>query len=486
MAHPFRASLIRLSRAFRGSATLPLAGIAVLMLVFSHAGFAADAKEKMPPKFCAFHDDGFDPATDVHAFDRYQDGIAQLLKQERFADLDCVADAARSGKTRFTGGTWKLVEIYSGLEKPRPGHPTEEDWQLHFRLLDKWAVKNPQSVTARIAMAESDTSYAWDARGSGYTDSVSASGWKLFEQRLEKAQAILEKAWSLPTKCPEWYLAMLDVAQGEGWDLSQQTALFGKAAAFDPTFQSYYRNHVIQLLPKWSGEEGDAAVFAGEAADKVGGEAGDILYFQIADKILCACNDPEFGHFSWPRVQKGYAALEKKYGSALLNVNSFALMASKANDLVIADAEFKRMGDNWNKDLWVTEAFFKSERDIAAQMAPMQTLARSFRQEAEANMKTPEGKAYLADFNPKFTAFEQPCLKESNGDTSKFEFFIQVGKNGSADEAHTEKPPNAFTLCIMKALYLSYLGKQTPFPPPPTGPYKMILEIDPTTLNAAK
>ena len=56
------------------------------------------------------------------------------------------------------------------------------------------------------------------------------------------------------------------------------------------------------------------------------GDAGDILYFQIAEGILCACKESEFGHFSWPRLQKGFTALEKQYGTSMISVNSFALM----------------------------------------------------------------------------------------------------------------------------------------------------------------
>jgi hypothetical protein len=40
-------------------------------------------------------------------------------------------------------------------------------------------------------------------------------------------------------------------------------------------------------------------------------------------------------------------------------------------------------------------------------------------------------------------------------------------------------------MCLMKTLYESYVKKETPFPAPPKEEYKMILEIDPTTLNAA-
>lgn len=460
-----------------------ITGLALLMLILvGTRAVGADGNER--ERACAFSDAEFDPATDVHALEKYKDAIAQLLKQERFADLDCIADAARKGRTRFSGGAWKLTNFYSALDSPRPGHATQEDWSQHIDLVERWSSQNSQSITARIALAESYVSFGWDARGEGNSDSVTDSGWKLFGERMEKAKRILDDI-SVTNDDPEWYLAMQFVAQGQSWDLERATALYQQAVAFEPGFQSYYRVYADYLQPKWSGEEGDPARFAEATANQVGGDSGDLLYFLISEGILCGCREPEFGHFSWPRLQKGYAALEKKYGTSLINVNAFALMAVKSEDWVTADSAFKRIGDDWNKDLWVTEDWFKSNRDTATQIAPLQTKARAYRQEAEANMKTPAEHAYEAVFQPKFAALEQSCVNDAKGDSSKIEFLIQVGKEGSPEEAHTEKQPTPFVACLLKKLYESYVKKEAVFPPPPSGGYRMILEIDPTTLSAA-
>ncbi len=464
---------------------LRTATVASLLLVLSGAAMAAAAGEPVGVRPCAFSDASFDIATDVHALDEYRDAIAQLLKQQKFADLDCVANAARTGKIRFSGGAWKLRSIYIGLESPRPGHPTQEDWRRHMQLVELWSSLRPQSITARIALAESYISYAWDARGEGFTDSVTDSGWKLFGERIAKAKTILDTTPSLSHKCPDWYIAMQQIASAQSWDAAKTTALYQQAIAFEPDYQYYYRVRAEYLEPKWSGEEGDPARFAESAANQIGGDSGDVLYFLIAEGILCGCQEAEYGHFSWPRLQKGFAALEKQYGPSLISVNALALMATKSGDWVVADPAFKRVGDNWNKELWVTETWFTSNRDMAAQMAPMQAKARAYRQEAEANVKTPEGQAYLAQFKPALTNFEQACLKDANNDLSKFDFLVEVGKDGSPQDAHTETQPNPFTLCLMKKLYEAYLKKETPFPAPPSDGYKMILQIDPTTLSAA-
>jgi hypothetical protein len=478
--------LIRLDRHLL-SAAVRVAAIATLLLTFSHAAHAAATDEKGPSASppCGFSDAEFDTTTDVRALEEYRDAIAQLLKQEKFAELDCLADATRTGKTRFPGGAWKLRNIYGGLETPRPGHPTEEDWRQHLDLVERWMSRNPHSITATIALSESYTNYGWSARGDGFADSVSESGWKLLGERLAKAKAILDEHAALATKCPEWYVAMQKVVEGQSWPRAQAEDLLQRAIAFEPDFQYYYRTYGSYLLPKWNGQDGDATRFAEDTANRVGGEAGDILYFQIAEAIVCGCQEQEFDHFSWPRLQSGFAAFEKKYGVSMLSVNSFALMAVKSQDWVAADAAFKRIGDNWSEDKWSTEAFFKQNRDTAAQAAPMQIRARAHRKEAEANMQTPEGAAYRKDLEQKLAAFEDSCVKESNGDQHKFELFVQVGKDGSATNAETQQRPDTFGVCMLRALYLSYTRKETPFSTPPRAAYWVVLEVDPATLAAS-
>jgi hypothetical protein len=480
--------LSRLDRSFHTLTTAArVVGVTMFLLVLSHGAGAvvADGKGQAAATPCAFSDAEFDTTTNVQALDEYRNAIAGLLKREKFAELDCLADAARASKARFPGGGWKLRNIYIGLDSPQPGHPTQDDWQRHMELVQTWGQRNPSSVTATIALAESYASYAWDARGSGFSNSVSESGWKLFGERMEKAKAILDKNSALATKCPDWYIAMQKVAQGQSWELPQATALFQQAVKFEPDYSYYYRIYANYLLPKWSGEDGDASRFAEQAANHVGGPAGDILYFQIAEAIACGCQEPEFSHFSWPRIQSGFAALEKKYGVSMFLVNSFALMAVNSQDWVAADAAFKRIGDNWSEEKWTTEAWFKQNRDTAAQAAPMQIEARATRKEAQDNVQTLEGQAFRKDVEQKLAAFENSCLKESSGDQHKVELFLRIGKDGSAENAQTQERPDKFGVCMLRDLYLSYTRKETPFTAPPRAAYWVVVELDPATLAAS-
>ena len=447
-------------------------------------GLAVDTHTKSSAKPCTPVEVNFDDSTDVLGFDNFKSAIAQLLKEEKFEELDCLADSFRSSKARQSGGGWKLHTVYSGLDDPRVGHATDEDWRDHLGRLQRWVDAHPKSITARIALAKSYSGYAWFARGHDYSDGVSNSGWKLFGQHLAKDKEILNQASALETKCPEWYVEMMEVAQGEGWDLEQETALLQKAIAFEPSYYYYYRMHANYLLPKWHGEAGDVARFAEESANRVGGNDGDIVYAVIAESIICACDEPEFRRISWPRIKKGYTEQEKQYGVSLTNLNLLALMASKAQDSETADSAFKRIGDNWQKEAWITEAYFNQTKTWAEQFAAIDAQFRTIKEAADSNMHTPQGPQYKKDFDQKFAAILRPCVQNAGADREKFEFMVQVDKDGGAQNVWMPRQ-TAVSICLFQALMISHQKKETPLPPPPHPEYWLDLDLDPATLVVA-
>ena len=463
------------------AALLQIAGV---VMVLSVASLAASPSEKSKPgKACEFSDAEFNVAGDVHALDAYRDAIAELLKEKKFKDLDCLADAARTSKARFSGGQWKLRNIYIGLQSPRPGHPTEVDWKQHLKLIESWKESNPDSVTAPIALAESYTQYGWAARGTGYSDDVSNSGWKLFGERAAKAKKILDELAVTGVRDPNWYLTMQLVAQAQGWSKEQTEELLEKAAKFEPGYQYYHRTQATLLQAKWIGEEGDAARFAEEWRKRVGGDAGDALYFQIAEVIVCACADPESGHFSWPHERQGFAAMEKLYGPSMLSINEFALMATKATEWSVADDAFKRLGDQFDAKTWTSEQWFKQMRGLSAQMGPQKRQFEANRSEAEENARAND--AYQKEFERKLISFEQNCLKEADANEAQSDVFLKVAKDGDVLDLASEQPPGHFGACVSRALYVTHASHQIALPVPPRDNYWVHVALNPTTVAAS-
>jgi hypothetical protein len=481
MLYPFRAVVSSASLKTNRIANY-LALVLLIAIVQPVALASGPAQDKNRPRPCATAEPDLSHGSDVPDLKAYGARLRDLLRQQNFKELDCIAESQRSSKERFSGGVWKLHEFYWALTQVQ-GHATQEDWKEQLGLAQSWVDAAPQSMTARIVLASSYVDYAWDARGNERSDTVTESGWKLFGERLAKAKAILDDASALPQTDPEWYAEMQALALGQQWSRSEVDSLLKRAVAFEPDYYYYYRSYAYYLMPQWNGDEGEASKFAQQTADARGGDAGDILYFQIGEKIVCACDQPEFGRMSWPRLQKGYALLEKKYGVSISKLNSIALMAIRNNDSVAADAAFKRIGNDWEKPVWNSETYFRQSKEWASQMAPAELKSRAMLEEAAANLQAGGGAEYQKKVEQTVIPLLRQCMQNSSNDRAEFELVVQVGKDGNAQNAWPRRM-TANAQCVLGKLYESFIKKETPFPPPPHPEYWLDLSLDPATIGA--
>jgi hypothetical protein len=289
--------------------------------------------------------------------------IETYLVQERFDDLDRMAAKLRSEKSRHPGGGWKLSTFYGALDKPES---TDQDTQAHLAHLDHWIQQRPESITARVALATSLHRWAWVARGNGMADTVTDEGWRLFNERIEKSRKVLEAAAKLHEKCPQWYSEMMIVGLAQNWDEKQMKAVFEQGIQFEPGYFGLYKQFANYLQPKWDGKPGDASAFAKASADKLGGEAGDEVYFHIAT-VLVGKGGPDSAvhEMDWPRIQRGYLVLTTKYGATTFLKNEIALMAYAFQDAAFARKQFDVIGNHWSRSVWKDRERFDRARDWA-------------------------------------------------------------------------------------------------------------------------
>ena len=427
-----------------------------------------------------------DMNADVLASREYAASIGQMLQREQFEKLDCLADQVRSTKERFSGGHWKIHELYRGVSEPvqyPATHATQEDWNQLFRLLEQWQAKQPKSITPRVALAQAYIGYAFDARGNGFSNTVSDSGWKLFEERIAKARLTLEKAAALPVTCPEWYVAMLLVAQNQSWEISEARALYDEAERHEPGYYYDARVFATYLLPKWSGQAGDTQHFIEEVSDRIGGDQGDILYFQIAssDYVVCGCEDsPKLAR---ERIVRGLEASEKRFGVSMWNLNRGAYLAIYYGppDAIVADKFMSRIGDQWDQETWEKKEKFDTMKEWAAKSAPFQIKKLQMEATADANSKTPEGIRYHASVEKTYREVLQECARTDSAgiDTwqGKFEVLVTIGAQGTIEDNKIYAMGPVVVCAYHKLLNLKQQQAKA-FPAPPQAPYLVRLDLD--------
>jgi Domain of unknown function (DUF4034) len=286
------------------------------------------------------------------------------LVAEKFDDLDQIAGDLRRDKTRIRGGDWKLVRFYDALDRPLLDDKDSVD---HLEHLRHWMSARPESITARLALAQSLHRWAWVARGNGFANTVTPEMAKLFNERSQESLAVLEGSEKLGTTDPEWFLLMMNAGIALGWDNARMKSIFDRGVAAEPGYFYLYLNYANYLLPKWYGKLGDSAAFAKASADRVGGDEGDILYFRISS-VLVKRGDGDFpvDQLDWHRILNGYTALNQAYGTTNAHVNQLAFMAYKFGDREIAQQQFSLIGNRWSFGVWRDKMFFDRIRDWAS------------------------------------------------------------------------------------------------------------------------
>jgi len=141
-----------------------------------------------------------------------------------------------------SGDTNQYERAYQCIEKP-----LTENWPDDYTV---WLLKGSASIQT-----------AWNARGSGYANTVSNEGLKLFYERLATAQEALQHAWILNPKDPEIAVQMMTVMLGQGGGRNRMEFWFNRAMALDPNDYEACNSKLLYIEPKWYGSVEDMLNF---------------------------------------------------------------------------------------------------------------------------------------------------------------------------------------------------------------------------------
>ncbi len=291
----------------------------------------------------------------------------KAFKSKDLVGLETAAEEYRTSKDCFPDGHSKLACFYDALSELAENAP-DAQWTTHIQELASWVKEHPDSITARIAIAQTWINFAWKARGHEYADSVKDQGWQLFGQRTSAAHAILKEAAKLKSKCPMYWFAMQRIALNEGWPNADYDALFQQAIKENPGVFSYHFSKINYLMPRWYGKEGDWEAFADDAANKVGGDDGDVLYARLVwemkqkrvyDRIY------EQAKISWKRAKHGFEVLHERYPQSLSITSEYCVESGLMKEKPQMQVLFNELGGRVDMSIWFDQGRFEAFRDWA-------------------------------------------------------------------------------------------------------------------------
>jgi len=166
----------------------------------------------------------------------------------------------------------EIVEAWSQL-LDSVGKKAKEYDDFYFSL-EPIVFKNwPSEPGLYLQKGRFYADYAWEARGTGYADSVTSQGWASYGERLDVAEAALTKAWELNPHDERIACAMLTVELVQGKGRARMEQWFQRAMALNTNYYDACWSKLYYLEPKWYGSRDAMLEFAAEClnSEKWGG-----------------------------------------------------------------------------------------------------------------------------------------------------------------------------------------------------------------------
>ena len=277
----------------------------------------------------------------------------QYWGSERYEELDAMFSRLADPAERLTDGRWRLAAIPEGFAHHFEIH---KNWDHALWQIGEWRARIPNSAAVDIAEAIVLKRAAWSARGGGYSASVTPEGWKLFKERLERAEAVLLRSKDRSSNNPLWFEEYLEVALGLGWDYPQFRGLYNAAVARFPEYHDFYFIMIRYLSPRWHGSIDQVDAYITDAVKQTQAKQGKIMYARLY-WAYSGYESDEFSLFEetgadWRDMKDGFEQMMKATPDSLWNLNSFASFACRANDADTYRKLRKQMGDRVYGDAW--------------------------------------------------------------------------------------------------------------------------------------
>ena len=201
--------------------------------------------------------------------------------------------------------------------------------------LTGWRDATPTSAYPNLFEAIYWYAQGWAARGSGMANTVSPTAWRIFKERLGKAQALLE-AIPADKRSPVWYELALALSLETGQPLASTLSIYVSGAKRYPEYHPIHFAMARAVFPQWGGSDEAVEAYAQQVRKQAGGALGDELYARIywtfGSSTLYLGNFFEFSQVSWPTMRRGFEEMERRNPESGWMLNNFASFACRAGD----------------------------------------------------------------------------------------------------------------------------------------------------------
>jgi tetratricopeptide (TPR) repeat protein len=276
---------------------------------------------------------------------QYPRGVPELLGRLRHTSLETLWPATCGQKDIDGTDLLELSKLlFDAHERGVPDRKEIFDWM--YPPFEKAASGGIEPLVFRGYFYYK---YAWDARGSGWANTVTPDGWQKMGERLNEAEAALTKAYELDPQRPEAATEMLSVELGQGKGRDAMEKWFQRAMTADPDNKAACHSKMYYLEPKWFGSPQEMIAFGLECRESRNWR-GDLPFMLIeAHESVSKLGQDLPGYFAldhvWKDVQSVYEPFLAARPKNAWARSRYAYYASLGRHWDVASQQFRELGE---------------------------------------------------------------------------------------------------------------------------------------------
>jgi hypothetical protein len=240
-------------------------------------------------------------------------------------------------------------------------------WWITIRKKMTEAGAKPDAWVCAAVEGDLMIRQAWNARGSGYANTISSTAMDVFHKILLKSQARLEVAYRIDPTLPEPAWSMIAVCMGLGYEREQMETWFRRAMVADPDNFEAGTAKFQYLQPKWHGSAEECIAFADQCLRTENYRARIPMLAVTGLESLYTYNSQAFGSSLshptlWSRIQAAYDGILSQEPDDHSMRTRYANYCSTAGKYDIGREQFDLLGDNVDHGLYDGRLQFETLR----------------------------------------------------------------------------------------------------------------------------
>lgn len=274
--------------------------------------------------------------------------VVSLLEEKKFSEVEKFLQGLKDSKKVDENGDSELSLAYRDIRQ----------MERVRDILKEWEIKEPKSAFAKGLLGASFIDFAWEARGTGYINSVTANAMQAFEERLSQAKIYLEQSRNLDKTNLETVSDLMLVAKARKSTRHEVKPIFEMSIRSEPDYFLAQKQMMETLNPKWGGTVSEMLEFSRtQAANSPENSKAPILvplaHWEVAYIYYSNNLKSYFAKKSvWQECASALETAIKRFPNSVEIRTLYVRTAFYAGDLAAAKAQYAVIKDQLAMKYW--------------------------------------------------------------------------------------------------------------------------------------